>query len=302
MKASMRQSVASTAEQKPLTGLLQLERQPFNNTRDTRFFFASEGHAEAISRLEFLVQDENMGMGMLTGEIGCGKTMTRSVVHRHLNELHYAVVSIENGLLNFDDLLLEILSQVRGERVYAQDYPDRYSRLSAFKQELMRRLVDTDRHLVILLDEAQQLEPMCLECLKGLTNIASERRNFMSIILIGQPELRAMVKRIPQVDQRIGLRYHLNPLSSEGTARYLVHRLRAAGLKGKVPITHDAVKVLHRASRGVPREVNRFSKLALDLALSRDEPILTAALYKAVLKDLQQHGGYVESGSGLLSS
>jgi general secretion pathway protein A len=111
-------------------------RQPFDNTRDTRYFFPSSGHAEALSRLLVLAEDRNMGMGLLTGEIGSGKTLLRTVLHTRIGADQHLRVSIENGLLGFDDLLLEIISQMRGERVESRDLADRYSRLAAFKRLL----------------------------------------------------------------------------------------------------------------------------------------------------------------------
>ncbi|MCB1734799.1 MAG: AAA family ATPase [Gammaproteobacteria bacterium] len=268
-----------------------LARQPFDNTRDPRCFYASSGHAEAISRLQFMIEDRNMGLGMLTGEIGCGKTISRTVLQNKLSPEQYTVVSIENGMLNFDELLLEILSQIRRERVVSGDYPDRYSRLSAFKQTLMRRVVEAGRHLVILIDEAQSLHSSDIEAIKSLTNISSERRNFITVILIGQPELRQMVKALPPVDQRISLRYHLNPLSPRETLHYIAHRMRSAGLEGPIPISREAVALLAEVSGGIPREINRLGKLALEHAIANDQPVIRSSSVRIVAKDLVRQGG-----------
>ena len=271
-----------------------LREQPFDNTRDTNYYYASSGHAEALSRLGFLVEDRNMGMGLLTGEIGCGKTVTRTMLHRQLARPAHLVVSLENCLLEFDDLLLEIISQMRGERVSSAELPDRYSRLSSFKQLLMRQVAESGRHLVILLDEAQQLSPASIEALKGLTNIASERQNFLTLVLIGQPELRATIRQLPQVDQRISLRYHLNALSHDETRRYLEHRLQVAGLQGPSPFDEDAVRRLFETSGGVPREINRICKLALDHARANSITRLDAGIINTVTEDLQRHGGLLD--------
>jgi general secretion pathway protein A len=274
----------------PSTGIV-LQEQPFDNTRDTNYFFASSGHAEALSRLSFLVEDRNMGIGLLTGEIGCGKTVTRTMLHRQLAQPAHIVVSLENCLLEFDDLLLEIISQMRGERISAADMPDRYSRLATFKQTLMRKVADSNRHLVILLDEAQQLTPATIESLKSLTNIASERQNFLTLILIGQPELRDTIRQLRQVDQRVSLRYHLNAMSHEETGRYLEHRLQVAGLQGPMPFDDNAVRLLFEASGGVPREINRICKLALEHARANDLAHLDASIINSVTDDLRRHGG-----------
>lgn len=271
-----------------------LRAQPFDNTRDTNYFFASSGHAEALARLTFLIEDRNMGIGLLTGEIGCGKTITRTMLHRQLAKPAHAVVSLENCLLEFDDLLLEIISQLRGKRADAVELPDRYSRLAAFKQLLMRRIAEAGRHLVILLDEAQQLDAASIEALKGLTNIASERQNFLTLVLIGQPELRGTLRQLPQVDQRVGLRYHLNALSHDETRSYLEHRLQVAGLAGPAPFDAGAVQCLFEASGGVPREINRICKLALEHARASGMANLDAHAIRSITGDLQRHGGLLD--------
>ena len=280
-------------DDRPDTGIV-LREQPFDNTRDTNYFFASSGHAEALSRLSFLVEDRNMGIGLLTGEIGCGKTVTRTMLHRQLAKPTHIVVSLENCLLEFDDLLLEIISQMRGERATSAELPDRYSRLATFKQTLMRQVAESNRHLVILLDEAQQLSPASIESLKSLTNIASERQNFLTLILIGQPELRNTIRQLRQFDQRVSLRYHLNAMSFDETRRYLEHRLQVAGLQGPMPFDTDAVRLLFEASGGVPREINRICKLALDHASTHDLALLDAAIINSVTDDLRRHGGLLD--------
>ena len=285
-------AIPETAGQQP-AGIV-LQEQPFDNTRDTNYFFASSGHAEALSRLSFLVEDRNMGIGLLTGEIGCGKTVTRTMLHRQLAKPTHIVVSLENCLLEFDDLLLEIISQMRGERATSAELPDRYSRLATFKQTLMRQVAESNRHLVILLDEAQQLSPASIESLKSLTNIASERQNFLTLILIGQPELRNTIRQLRQVDQRVSLRYHLNAMSFDETRRYLEHRLQVAGLQGPMPFDTDAVRLLFEASGGVPREINRICKLALDHASTHDLALLDAAIINSVTDDLRRHGGLLD--------
>jgi general secretion pathway protein A len=283
---------ATSVDQQP-AGIV-LQQQPFDNTRDSNYFFASSGHAEALSRLNFLVEDRNMGIGLLTGEIGCGKTVTRTMLHRQLARPAHIVVSLENCLLEFDDLLLEIISQMRSERATSAELPDRYSRLSAFKQILMRQVAESNRHLVIMLDEAQQLSQASIEALKSLTNITSERQNFLTLILIGQPELRNTIRQLRQVDQRVSLRYHLNAMSHDETRRYLEHRLQVAGLQGPMPFDADAVRLLFEASGGVPREINRICKLALDHARANDLALLDASIINSVTDDLRRHGGLLD--------
>ena len=277
---------------------ISVKREAFDNTRDARFFFPSKEHAEALARCAFMVDDGNMGIGLLSGEIGCGKTLVRTVLQRKLSKERFLVLSLENCLFEFDDLLLEILSQIRGERLYPRDLPDRYSRIAAFKDFLVQRVARSSRHLLIILDEAQQLDLRSLEALKGLTNITPERRNLFSLLLVGQPEIHTRIRRLPQFEQRVGLRYHLNRLSLEDTAAYLRHRLTVAGLSGPQPFTDSAVNAVFEYSDGIPREINRVAKLALDHAITHQLTRIDHNLVSVVGEDL---GGHDEDRLPLVS-
>lgn len=266
----------------------------FENTRDTRFFFPSSGHAEALSRLFLLAHDRNMGIGVLTGEIGAGKTLLRTLLYSRLSDREHLRVSLENSLLDFDGLLLEILSQMQGERLAANDFPDRYTRLAAFKRLLSEQVAASNRHLVILIDEAQQLSLENLEALKALTNISAERQNFLSLILIGQPELRAKLKQLPQVDQRVSLRFHLEGLDRAETGYYIRHRLRVAGFHGEPPINEEALDLIHQVTRGIPREINRLCKLALEHLLTHNGGKLDQHRITILIDDLRRHGALEE--------
>jgi len=278
-------------------GLIRADNPPqpaFENTRDTRFFFPSSGHAEALSRLFLLAHDRNMGIGVLTGEIGAGKTLLRTLLYSRLSDREHLRVSLENSLLDFDGLLLEILSQMQGERLAANDFPERYTRLAAFKRLLSEQVAASNRHLVILIDEAQQLSLETLEALKALTNISAERQNFLSLILIGQPELRAKLKQLPQVDQRVSLRFHLEGLDRAETGYYIRHRLRVAGFHGEPPINQEALDLIHQVTRGIPREINRLCKLALEHLLTHHGGTLDQHRITILIDDLRRHGALEE--------
>jgi general secretion pathway protein A len=188
------------------------------------------------------------------------------------------------------------LSQIQGQRLRAADYPDRYSRLAAFKRLLTEQIAGHGRHLVILLDEAQQLDDPCLDAVKGLTNIASERQNFLTVILIGQPELRERLRQLPQVDQRVSLRFHLAAMTAEETREYVRHRLAVAGYEGEFPFDPEALEALFRASRGIPREVNRICKIAQGHVLAAGLGRFTGPAIATVVDDLRRHGGLFDAG------
>ena len=185
---------STEAEQPAMIPLESLTLDPFANTRDSRFYYASKSHREAISQLLGMLEDGNQGWGCLSSAPGLGKTLSRTVLHRSLDPLHYICISIESSLLDFDQLLLEIISQISGERAYHSDFPDRYSRLADFKLLLTENVVQSGRHLVLLLDEAQDLEKGTLEKLRNLSNICAEQSNLMSIVLIGGNNLQTKLR------------------------------------------------------------------------------------------------------------
>lgn len=262
---------------------------PFDNIRDTNFFFPSARHAEALSRLFMSAEDRNMGIGVLTGEIGAGKTLVRTLLYSRLSDDDFVRVSIENSLLDFDGMLLEIISQMQGERVSIADLPDRYSRLAALKRLILDEVASRDRHLVILIDEAQELSIATLRALKGLTNISPEDGSYLTLILIGQPELNVQLKQLPQVEQRVSQRFYLTGLDREETGYYIRHRFRVSGYQGEPPVTDEAIDIVYQVTRGIPRAVNRLCKLALNYRLAHGGGLLDAETVKAVTDDIRQH-------------
>ena len=240
-----------------------LAQDPFASTRDSRFYFGSPTHELALSQLWALLDDGNQGWGVLCSEAGLGKTLLRTMLHNTLDPRRFVGVSVETSLLSFDELLLEIISQLSGERVYGSEFPDRYSRLSEFKLLLTKHIVNSDRHLALLLDEAHGLERDTLEGLRNLSNIGAEQYNLMTIVLIGNSRLESRLHRLPELDQRIAVRTSLVPLDEQQTRDYVWHRLNVAGCESNVRFAETSWDGLWQVSRGVPRQINRILKCAI---------------------------------------
>ncbi len=272
----------SASTKLPDIPLDSLTLDPFANTRDSRFYYGSVSHHQALTQLQDMLADGNQCWGSLCGSSGLGKTLLRTVLHRSLDPMRFICISIETSLLNFDGLLLEIISQIGGERVYGSEYPDRYSRLSEFKQLLTELVVHSNRHLVLLIDEAQGLDKDTLDGLRNLSNICAEHCNLMSFVLIGGSRLESTLRGLPELAQRMAVRTSLLPLDLPQTGAYLQHRLAVAGSQQAIPFSEQALEKLHQMSRGNPREINGIMKQAMAIAQQSASGLGTASLQAAL--------------------
>ena len=263
-----------------------LRERPFETTWDIRFFFQSRDHDEALSRLGFLVGEQTMLMGMLTGEIGCGKTLTRAVFNDRIDKQRFRVSVQENSAFTFTEMLGSVLVDL--DPTAGNCGPTKHARWERLRK-VVERLHGDGKHLVLIFDEAQEMSSTTLNELKLLSNLNGAGVNYLTIILVGQPELREMVAKLPAINQRISLRFHLNPLDLEETGNYLRHRLRVAGHPTGDLFPPEATERAFQVSSGVPRELNRIAKLALEFAWVKEFSNVTAEAVEAVIRDLQRH-------------
>lgn len=261
----------------------QLDAKPFEATWDTRFYYRSPQHQEALDRLLYLASEKTMNLGMLTGDIGCGKTLTSAVLAQSLDPCSFIVVSCENSGFSFDELLQSILSQLDPE---ADHLPEGRFRRCEHMKALCENAADRGRHVIILLDEAQDMPEETLRQLGWLTNFNGAGRPLLTLLLIGQPPLRRLVNSNQAIQQRIGLRFHLMPLAESDTANFVEHRLKAAGHADGSVFEADALIQLHHMTRGIPREINRTAKLCLEHAWASSSTIVTTQILHDVACDL----------------
>lgn len=274
-----------------------LQERPFEETCNTRYFFESDDHREALDRMLYIVNDRNMNMGLLTGEVGSGKTITRNVFIGSLSRHTFEIVSFENSNLTFNDILFDAIKRItyRDPRITMEqeaELPgrdDKYLLIEALKLKLTTLAYEEKRHLVLIFDEAQQMDDRTLDEVKNLTNISSESENFLTVFFVGQPELREKVRQLKQIDQRIFLRFHLNNLDYSNTLKYIQHRLRVAGLEQAGIFTSLALERIFRVSGGVPREINRLCKIALAYGFAQHLTEISREDIEVILDDLQKH-------------
>jgi len=252
-----------------------LAREPFSLAPDPHFLFMSERHREALAHLLYGVRGGG-GFVLLTGEIGAGKT---TIARGFLEQLPAGcvVAYVFNPQLS----ALELLQTLLGEfGLPPLQGPERDS-LKAHIDALNRFLLAVHaqgRQALVVIDEAQALEPALLEQLRLLTNLETAERKLLQIVLIGQPELRGRIAGLEQLAQRVVARYHLGALTPDETAHYVEHRLGVAGLQGPLPFDRPALRALHERTGGVPRRINLLADRALLGAYGQGQRQVGAAL------------------------
>ena len=261
-----------------------LSEKPFAITPNPRYLYMSERHAEALAHLMYGLNEAG-GFIQLTGEVGTGKT---TVVRTLLEQLpqHADVAVILNPRLSPNELLLTICEEL-GVTLKDEDRDN----FKALVDALNARLLATHakgRKVVVIIDEAQNLQPETLEQVRLLTNLETTTHKLMQIILIGQPELRDLLARndLRQLAQRITGRFHLTPLDSDDTAAYVRHRLQVAGATREI-FSEGALLAIHRASRGIPRLINIICDRALLGAYTRGEYEIAQSLIKDAANEIE---------------
>jgi len=249
---------------------------PFSITPDPRYLYLGRRHAEALAHLVYGVSEAG-GFIQLTGEVGTGKTTTvRSLLARAPQGVQIALIL--NPKLTPAELLQGVCEEL-GITLPSGAGPK--AMVDALNAHLLAQHA-AGRRVVLIVDEAQNLPAETLEQLRLLTNLETESRKLLQIILIGQPELREMLARteLRQLAQRITARYHLEPLEAEDTEAYVRHRLRVAGAAREL-FTPGALTEVHRLSGGVPRLINVVSDRSLLAAYAAERTQVDAALVRS---------------------
>jgi MSHA biogenesis protein MshM len=245
-----------------------LQELPFGITPDTSFAYACASHQEALNTLLVAVKNGE-GFIKITGEVGTGKTLLCRKFLATLDD-NFVSAYIPNPYLEPRTLLLALAGELG---VDLSKETDQHHLIKGLTQALLQ-FAEQNKSVVLCLDEAQAMPLESLEALRLLTNLETEKRKLLQVVLFGQPELDEKLgqESVRQLRQRITFQARLGELGREELDYYLAHRLRVAGYLGNRLFTERAVGVLHRASRGVPRLVNVISHKAMLLAFGEGVP------------------------------
>jgi general secretion pathway protein A len=274
------------AEKNLLLNYFNLRDQPFGVTPDPRYLFLTKTHREALEGLLYGIRS-GLGFIALTAEPGMGKTtLLRMALNRLGNSAKtvFLFQSITNPTELFRALLIDL-----GEK----DPPGTLIDLEMRLNEILLRANDSGQRVVVVLDEAQNLDDSVLEAIRMLSNFETSSHKLLQVILCGQQQLADTLAapELVQLRQRISIFATLKPLSRSETAAYIVHRLKVAGYGNSTPLfTPEAVSLIAHYGDGIPRNINNFCFNSLSAACASGKKVIDAEVVREVIVDLGLEG------------
>lgn len=254
----------------------QLSEFPFENVPSDLFFFASQAHRILLEDLHDAINRQK-GAVVLTGEIGCGKSTITQRVLLALPENRFDIALITYSRLEPVEMLLEVCQQLD----ITTETQDRNALLRGLQAHLANN-AHIEKHTVVCIDEAQSIPSLAtFEELRLLLNFQLGGHFLMTLVFVGQPELRRKIAKLPQLQQRIALNLSIEHMSAEDSMRYMLHRLRVAGSTQSI-LTRQAVDLVHKYTQGVPRRINHLMDRCLLLGMRHECKLIDSRLVLAV--------------------
>ncbi|MDP3921365.1 MAG: AAA family ATPase [Candidatus Omnitrophota bacterium] len=264
------------------------KENPFTITPDSDFFYPSEQHQSALDALTYAIK-QRKGFVVVTGPIGCGKTtVTRTLLRNLSGKIKTAVIT--NTHLSPKGIITMILEDLGV--AYRDGSKDRL--LIQLNKYLVQQVLE-GHNVVLIIDEAQNLSPACLEEVRMLSNLETEKEKLIQIVLIGQPELRRKLEAVnlEQLRQRVAIHYHITPLSFEETKKYIQHRLNRANANGRdlsVLFDEDVCGRIFEYSQGIPRMINVLCDHALLTGFVRESESINREIIDEAIYEIRFQG------------
>lgn len=273
-----------------------LSDNPFSIAPNPHYLFLSDRHREALAHLTYGLGDTG-GFVLLTGEVGTGKTTVSRCLLNQLPENTDTAFILNPSLTE-----LELLATLCDELSIEYEKDPSLKQLTDLLSKYLLANHEKGRNTVLIIDEAQHLRPAVLEQLRLLTNLETDTKKLLQVILIGQPELQQLLKRqeLRQLAQRITARYHLLPLTPDDVGLYVHHRLQVAG-RHEPLFNAGAIKALHKYSGGIPRLINLLCERALMASYAKskvpvDKKMVISASTEVLGEDIK-HANYLVPAS-----
>ncbi len=254
----------------------------FNITSDPAFYFESNQHKEAYAHLLYGIKHRK-GIISMTGEVGTGKTTLCRIL---LNQIDARIKTAFILNPNFSQIqLLQLITKDLG-----LPFPSKKNNKLELINVLNQFLIDQTlqgNNVAVIIDEAQNLNTHQLEQIRLLSNLETEKDKLLQIILVGQPELLEKLKKpsLRQLNSRVSVRYHIQPLDIEEVKKYITHRLKIAGGPAHLKFTEEAINTIFSFSKGTPRLINILCEHALLAGFVNDTFTITDEIIKAAAKE-----------------
>jgi general secretion pathway protein A len=259
-----------------------LREKPFEISPDPKFLYLSENHKEALAHLIYAVT-EGRGFTVITGEVGTGKTtLAQTLLSRLDGSVQTAYLF--NPTLKTDDFIQYILKDL-GVQLYGRTKGDYLHKLHQY----LLNAYQLNVKVILIIDEAQTLNPRLLEEVRLLTNLETSKKKLLQVILLGQPEFNRILDdpRFRQLNQRVSLRYHIQPLNKKETEEYIENRLIRAGASNPHFFSPRALKTIYRYSKGIPRLINTLCDHALLIGYANDQKEIGPSVIREAKRDLK---------------
>ena len=261
------------------------QASPFSRAPQGGMLFEANTHVEALARLQLVI--EHQEFGVLTGEVGSGKsTLVRHLV-KTLDPMRYQLVYLNQAGMKPRDFYGELLRHMGEDPVFSLTKAKRL-----FEEVLTARAAQKDRSMVVVIDEAQDISPAMLMELRFALNQQMDAVSLFALVLVGQPELRRTLRKnkYEAIAQRIRLQYHLTGLTQEETAEYIRYQMKVAQLTSPV-FADSAIQLIYAASQGIPRLINHICTQALYEAGRRGSEVIEDQHIGRILADLERQRG-----------